>query len=73
VITLVCLILCTVVFSAIRVGATPQESDSVPRLLTSAEGLAIVNAAWGYEQQAHGEPDCSHLVHQIYLLVGLIP
>lgn len=70
-IPLVGVVLCTVVLCAIRVGASPQEPGSVPpRLLTSKQGLAIVNAAWDYEQQARGKPDCSHLVHQIYLLAG---
>jgi NlpC/P60 family len=71
VIQIVCVVLCTVVLSAIRLGASPQEPASVPRLLTSVEGMAIVNAALVYEQQARGKPDCSHLVHQIYLLAGI--
>jgi hypothetical protein len=66
----VCVVLFAVVLCAIRVGASPQEPGPVPRLLTSKQGLAIVNAAWDYEQQASGKPDCSHLVHQIYLLAG---
>jgi hypothetical protein len=69
-IPLVCVVLFAVVLCAIRVGASPREPGSVPRLLTSKQGLAIVNAAWDYEQQASGKPDCSHLVHQIYLLAG---
>lgn len=70
VIPLAGVVLCTVVLCAIRVGASPQEPGPVPRLLTSKQGLAIVNAAWDYEQQARGKLDCSHLVHQIYLLAG---
>jgi cell wall-associated NlpC family hydrolase len=71
VIPLVCVVLFAVVLCAIRAGASPQEPGPVPRLLTSEQGLAIVNAAWEYEQQARGKPDCSHLVHQIYFLAGL--
>jgi NlpC/P60 family len=71
VIWFVCVVLCTVVLSTIRVGASPQEHPSVTRLLSSEEGLAIVDAAVDYDQQARGTPDCSHLVHQIYLLAGL--
>jgi len=70
VIPLVGLVLCTVVLCAIRVESSPKEPGPVPRLLTSKQGLAIVNAAWDYEQQTRGKPDCSHLVHQIYLLAG---
>src|SRR5215469_6255944 len=70
VIRFVCVVLCAIVLSAIRVGAAPQELPSVTRLLTSKEGRAIVNAAWDYERQERGTPDCSHLVHQIYLLAG---
>ena len=69
-IPLVGVILCTIVLCAVRVGASPQEPGPVPRLLTSEQGLAIVNAVREYEQQARGKPDCSHLVHQIYLLAG---
>lgn len=72
VISVVCVVLFAVVLCAIRVGASPRERGSVRRLLTSKQALAIVNAAGDYvEQQAHGKPDCSHLVHQIYLLAGL--
>jgi len=71
VIQLVCVVLCAVVLSTICVGASPQGHASAPRLLTSEEGLAIVNAVWDYEQQARGKLDCSHLVHQIYVLAGI--
>ena len=71
VIPLVCVVLCTVVLSPIRIEASPREAGSVPRLLTSLEGRAIVNAVWEYEREARSRPDCSHLVHQIYLLAGL--
>ncbi len=70
-IQVVCVVSCMAVLSAIRVGAAPQEPASVPRLLNPEEGLAIVNAARDYKEQARGKPDCSHLVHQIYLLAGL--
>lgn len=71
VIPVLCVLLCTAALSAIRVVASPQEPGSAFRLLTSEEGTAVVNAAREYEPQAHGKPDCSHLVHQIYLLAGL--
>jgi hypothetical protein len=71
VIQLVCVFLSAVVLSTTCVGASPQEHASAPRLLTSGEGLAIVNAVWDYEQQARVKLDCSHLVHQIYLLAGI--
>lgn len=70
-ISLFCVVLCAVVLSAFPVGASPQEPGSVTRLLTSEGGRAIVHSAREYERQARGKPDCSHLVHQIYLLAGL--
>jgi hypothetical protein len=71
VISLFCVVLCAVVFSAIRLNASPQEPGTVSQLLTSEEGRAVVHAAREYERQARGKPDCSHLVHQVYLLAGL--
>jgi hypothetical protein len=67
---LVCVVFCAGLLSTIHVAAWPQEPASTSGLLTSEEGLAIVNAAWEHEQQLRGKPDCSHLVHQIYLLAG---
>jgi hypothetical protein len=49
---------------------SPQQSESNSRLLTAEEGRTIVNTAWGWEQSAEGTQDCSHLVHQVYLLAG---
>ena len=71
VIPLVCAVLCAIVLFAIRVGASPQQPGSALRLLSSREGAAVVSAAREYQQQARGKPDCSHLVHQVYLLAGL--
>jgi len=51
--------------------ASPQEPGSAFRLLTSEEGAAVANAVREYERQARGKLDCSHLVHQIYLVAGL--
>lgn len=54
-----------------RATAAPAPDDSpAPRLLTAAEGRAIVVAAWEHQQQLTGKPDCSHLVHEIYRLAG---
>jgi len=71
VIRLVCVVLGAAALSPICVWASTQEHASAPRLLTSGEGLTIVNAVRDYEQQARAKLDCSHLVHQIYLLAGI--
>lgn len=56
--------------AAVCAAASPQEAEVAPRILTSEEGRAIVNAAWEHEQQVRGKPDCSHLVHEIYSFAG---
>ncbi len=53
-----------------QTAPSAQQSESNSRLLTAEEGRAIVNTAWGWEQSAEGTQDCSHLVHQVYLLAG---
>src|SRR6267378_706983 len=53
-----------------QTASSPQQSESNARLLTAEEGRAIVTTAWGWEQSAEGTQDCSHLVHQVYLLAG---
>ena len=42
-----------------------------PRLLSLSEGRAILEAAWQHRDSIDLQPDCSHLVHDIYSLVGL--
>lgn len=49
------------------VGARSEENF---RLLTAAEGRALVAAALERDQLLIGEQDCSHAVHQIYLDAG---
>ena len=51
-------------------AARAPEEDFAPRLLTAAEGRALVQAAWEHQQQLTGKPDCSHLVNEIYQLAG---
>jgi hypothetical protein len=53
-----------------QVAPRVQETEETFRLLTAAEGRAIVNAAWEQDQPSPGTQDCSHLVHQIYLNAG---
>ena len=53
-----------------QTAPSPQQSESNARLLTAKEGRVIVNTAWGWEPSAEGVNDCSHLVHQVYLLAG---
>jgi len=42
-----------------------------PRLLSVSEGKAILEAAWQHRDGIDLQPDCSHLVHDIYSLIGL--
>lgn len=53
-------------------AAAPSAQDDSPgvRLMNGAEGLAVVNTAVEQRAKAGRKPDCSHLVHQIYLLSG---
>ncbi|PYV32815.1 MAG: hypothetical protein DMG09_23655 [Acidobacteria bacterium] len=41
------------------------------RLLSAEEGITVLNAARGHQRQTASKPDCSHLVHEVYTLVGL--
>src|SRR5215472_1490216 len=64
-------------FSGLTSSAqTTQHNRSVkrwPRLLSFAEGTAILETAWQHRSNidADFQPDCSHLVHDIYSLIGL--
>ncbi len=48
----------------------PQEPGARGGLLSARDGRAIVKAARGHEQPLRGAQDCSHLVHEIYVLAG---
>jgi hypothetical protein len=62
-------------FAGVKV-ANAQSTGTAPeleanfRLLTGAEGRAIVTAALEQGQAPNGAEDCSHVVHQIYLHAG---
>jgi cell wall-associated NlpC family hydrolase len=58
----------SVVLAQVRTPA--QEPAFAPRPITLREGKTIVNAAWERERQTTGRPDCSHLVHEVYILAG---
>ena len=64
-------------YSALAVALPPEvqaastAEEVAPRLLTVEEGLAIVNASGQHRQQVTDQPDCSHLVHQVYRFAGL--
>src|SRR5215475_9644948 len=54
---------------------TPQHNRSGkhwPRLLSFSEGKAVLEVAWQHRSNIDFDfqPDCSHLVHDIYSLVG---
>jgi hypothetical protein len=53
-----------------RGGPFPQEAGTSSRLLNANDGRAIANAARGHGQPLRGPHDCSHLVHEIYVLAG---
>src|SRR5256885_3336550 len=51
-----------------------QQKKHWRRMVSFAEGKAILEAAWTHRSSIDGipyKPDCSHLVHEIYSLVGL--
>jgi hypothetical protein len=64
-------------FSGLSSSAqTSQHNRSTkhwPRLLSFSEGKAILEVAWQHRSNIDFDfqPDCSHLVHDIYSLVGL--
>ena len=41
------------------------------RLLSAKEGIAVLKAARQHRRQTRSQPDCSHLVHEVYATVGL--
>jgi NlpC/P60 family protein len=51
-------------------AASANETEAASRLLTVAEGRAIVSAAWETDPPTRGTQDCSHIVHQIYANAG---
>ncbi|HEY2545995.1 MAG TPA: NlpC/P60 family protein [Candidatus Acidoferrum sp.] len=64
----VCLIVAAPAVGQVAAQAHPPESSH--RLLTVAEGRAIVNVAWQQDEPEPGMRDCSHVVHQIYANAG---
>jgi hypothetical protein len=65
-----CLCLIGISSAQAQTAPSPPQSESKSRLLTEEEGRAIVNTAWGWEPSGEGTEDCSHLVHQVYLVAG---
>ena len=47
-----------------------QEVGSKVRLVNAHQGAMLVNIARAHREQVDHKPDCSHLVHQIYVLSG---
>ena len=41
------------------------------RLVSAAEGIAVLNAAREHRRQTRSKPDCSHLVQEVYATAGL--
>ena len=51
-------------------STTPfQQGDSVPTL-SDDESMAIITAALDFQHRHRRKPDCSHLVHAIYVTAG---
>lgn len=69
-------VFCACALLATGIKAAPQEAPAAPasapavRLVTPKQGRAIVDAALQGDQPAGRSQDCSHLVHDIYLLAG---
>ncbi|PYT54094.1 MAG: hypothetical protein DMG43_07430 [Acidobacteria bacterium] len=53
-----------------QTATPPLEPEANFRLLNATEGRSIVNAALEQDQPMRGTHDCSHMVHQIYLVAG---
>ena len=53
-----------------RVPAQSRPVDVPPRLVSAAEGEAIVQAAWELRRGLNPKPDCSHFVHAVYARAG---
>ncbi len=53
-----------------QTAAPALEPEGNFRLLNATEGRSIVNAALEQDQPMRGTHDCSHMVHQIYLVAG---
>ncbi|MGB8476700.1 MAG: CHAP domain-containing protein [Candidatus Acidiferrum sp.] len=67
---IMCVYLLSVASAMAQVERPVHKSDSSERLLTTAEGRAIVNVAWLQEPSRAESGDCSHFVHQIYVNAG---
>lgn len=70
-----CFVLLCVGLSGLATSAaqrpTPvSDASSTSRLLTRAEGRAILDVAWQQDSPGQGSQDCSHLVHDIYSSAG---
>lgn len=50
--------------------SSSQDDPRGARLLNAKEELLLVNTVQGHREQLNPKLDCSHLVHQIYLLSG---
>src|SRR6266436_2840708 len=53
-----------------QTAAPTLEPEENFRLLTATEGRSIVGAALEQDRPIRGTHDCSHMVHQIYLVAG---
>ena len=54
------------------VPAQPQPAGTEARLISAAEGEAIVEAAWQLRRGLVPKPDCSHFVHAVYERAGFL-
>ena len=58
------------VFCISAVASPATKSKVANDLMTKKEGRTLLKAAWKHKEQARRQPDCSHLVHQIYYFAG---
>jgi hypothetical protein len=54
------------------VSAEPKLAEEQVRLVSAAEGDAIVQAAWELRHGLIPKPDCSHFVHAVYAHAGYL-
>jgi hypothetical protein len=65
-----CLCVLAALLDPLAAFSWPQGDPSRVRLMNAHEGVTVVNTAWEQREHLRSKPDCSHLVHEIYMLSG---
>jgi hypothetical protein len=65
-----CICVIGAVSTAAQTGLPARENTPSPRLMSVAEGRAIVRTAFQGDEREQGAQDCSHVVHAVYATAG---